>query len=259
MKTQEHLLKAYNKANKERREKIANKAGFNSGDEYKAHLESQIKTNIKDKEKLVIHNVYILDRSGSMSGGKLENALKGINKELEELKSDNSVNYLQTFVPFDYGSVGRIGRDFFKVPLHVVSPVYTVARGYTALYQAVGETIEDVLESKAPNEKVLIKVFTDGGENDSKGRFRYPEVLLGLIKQAEEKDITVTFMGTYNDIETVVREIGIDRSNTLEHDNTAQGVMDSFIQTSAATRQYAKKALAGEDTLKGFYKKSGTL
>jgi hypothetical protein len=259
MKTQAQLLKAYKKANKERREKIANNAGFNSGDEYENHLQEQISKQVDTP--LVIHNIHILDRSSSMnSGGRIYSALQGINSEIEELKKDSSVTYLQTFVPFSYGNYsGRIGNEFFKTPINEVETINTFASGYTALYQALGETLEDVLASKGPNEKVLVKVFTDGEENDSRGLYRSGAALLELIKQAEKRDVTVTFVGTERDVLQVISTLGIERSNTMSHDNTPDGITRAFAATASATKTYAMKSLAGEDTLKGFYKEEGKL
>lgn len=258
IKTKEELLAAYKKANKLRREVIANKAGFDSGDDYLAHLLAGI-SSTKDTKELVIHNVHILDCSGSMNGSKIINAVRGINSEIDDLKGDTETTYLQSFVPFSYGG------SSFRLPTAMAQPIGTVSKvtarasGYTALYQALGETLEYLKANKSPNEKTLVKVFTDGGENDSKGKYADSGVLSRLIDSCKELDITVTFVGTKTDVGHVISRLKIDESNTLVHQNTAESVQASFLASTKATRGYIKKAKAGEDTLVGFYKQSGTL
>lgn len=263
MKTQEQLLKAYKKANKVRRERIAAKAGFNTGDEYKAHLEAQIAgkpANTPSGEDVKIHNVHILDCSGSMHGGKIRSAVQGINQEIKQLQNDDTVDYVQTYIPFGgWGSSAGIHPQFFGKPILQVKQVSASASGGTPLYQAIGETLDTLIRNKDTNEKVLVKIFTDGGENTSRGRYKDPSILKAKIDEAKEKDITVTFVGTEWDVARIINRLEIDKSNTLTHDNTERGVQDSFMATAQATKTYATRALAGEDTLVGFYKQQGTL
>jgi len=87
IKTKSELLKAYMKANKDRREIIANRAGFNSGDEYKSHLKAQIEKETTENievvsENVVVHNVHILDASYSMEGSRMRSALQSIKSEI---------------------------------------------------------------------------------------------------------------------------------------------------------------------------------
>lgn len=258
MKTPLERLKAFIKANKVRRERIAQINGFTSGAEYKAHLEQLIAGEPDDK--IVVHNVHILDRSGSMgrrssAHSKLTNALIGINDEISELKQDNSVDYLQSFVLFD----DRIIVDSFRQPVKDMNPVNASHGGMTALYQAIGETLEMIIANKDDDEKTIVKVFTDGNENASRGKFSNSAELSAFIKTAEDHDVTVSFVGTVADTERVIRMLGIDESNTLVHNNTAEDVKRVFKTTASATKTYVARSLAGEDTLTGFYKQEGTL
>ena len=54
-------------------------------------------------------------------------------------------------------------------------------------------------------------------------------------------------------------DLNIDKSNTLVHDNTGEGVKKAFDTTLKATRTYSKKVTKGEDVLTGFYKEEAEL
>ena len=206
---------------------------------------------------MVVHNVHILDASGSMDGSRMRTALEGINSEISELQKDDSATYLQTVVSFGYARDYKVLHN--KQPIQEVGKVRVKAYGLTALYDAIGKTLEDVVRSRKPNEKTIVKVFTDGGENSSRSEYRNPEVLNEFIKKCEQLDITVAFIGTQPDVENIIRRLGIDRSNTLSHNNTSESIGQVFAQTMISTKEYVGKSLRGEDTLKGFYKQSGSL
>lgn len=252
----EELLAKFQKANKTRKLYLANKAGYDNIEEYKKALEASVAGLVTTPTvtKPVIHNVHILDTSGSMSGLKLNNAIKGINTELEELKKDGEVIYKQTIITFD----NYINTIHKNEPIHNVPKIKVNSGGITALYQAIGETIEDVLKINT-GEKVLIKIFTDGEENASRGKFRVAYEVSKIIKKAEANNCTVTFVGTQQDVNSIIEQLSIDSTNTLVHNNTGKGVEDAFSKLLSATRSYSKKVLAGEDVLKGFYKTTETL
>lgn len=252
----EELLAKFQKANKTRKLYLANKAGYTNIEEYKKALEASVVSSVTTTAVTnpVIHNVHILDTSGSMAGLKLQNAVKGINAELEELKKDAEVTYKQTIVTFN---------DYIHVihknePIHNVPKINVSSGGMTALYQAICETIEDILKTNT-GEKVLIKIFTDGEENNSRGKFKVAYEVSKTIKEAEAKNCTVTFVGTQQDVNSIIRKLSIDSTNTLVHNNTGEGVEDAFSKSLSATRSYSKKVLAGEDVLTGFYKTTETL
>lgn len=220
----------------------------------------------------VVHNVHILDASGSMSGGKYNNALSGINEELEKLKVDNDGNTItNTVIEFHgrtFASRVREGGDvtiehLFMVPAANCTSIKGVgADGGTPLYQAIGETIEKLMKHINLGEKVIITVFTDGEENESHGIYQDPEVLKKLIKQVEDNyNFTVTYIGTKGDVGTVVRNLGVNMSNTLVHTNTAMSVAASYGTRGKSLKSYSKSVArgAGLDELRqNFFSKTVT-
>lgn len=269
LKTNEEILATLKKANREYRQRLAERAGFLTVDMYIAHLKQSPNTLPKkggkakvvaSTAKPVIHNVYILDASGSMSGGKFTNALLGINKEVELLKKGDEVEYTQSII--DFSDNNDIRTVFFKVPIKNMTSYHSGTRGSTALYQAMGQTIERLLSENKNGEKVLVKVFTDGGENDSKGLYNSytgAAPLTNLIKRAEDAGFTITFVGTAQDVRAMQKNLSIHESNTLVHDNTERGVAQTFCLSTEATVLYSQSVVKGEDVKRGFYKKLGKL
>lgn len=260
LKTKEELLKSFKKANKERRLVIATNAGFNTPEDYQKHLESGI-----NKGKPVIHNIHILDTSASMGrldgsgthGQKLLNAVKGMKKEWEELSNDSEVSYLNSLVTFHDDSHTEFwGVKFLEIPLEPVTHHW----GNTTLYDTLRDVLARVIREDSEEVRTLVKIFTDGMDNRS--AWNSKAIAKQLISQCEEKGITITFVGTKYDVSYIKRNLGINESNTLVHDNTEKAVLDSFMFTANATKSYASKVSRGatkEETLVGFYKQEGTL
>lgn len=221
---------------------------------------------------VTIHNVHILDASGSMNGPKYNNALKGINGEIMAMKT-NSEGMTQTIIEFTSGlhSTAKLATHYFMTPAeNCTAIVGTGANGGTPLYQTVGETIEKLLAHVKPTDKVLMKIFTDGEENESKGKYvntgthwaPKSEELSRIIKMAEDNhNFTITFMGTKEDVRHMVSNIGLTESNTLVHDNTERGVQSSYSMSLASTVKYRKDVSRGvsqDELKKDFFKRIST-
>jgi uncharacterized protein YegL len=265
LKTNEQLLLDYRKSNKERRARIVAKSGFATEADYIASLlepdsttgspaaAKLFKKNDPVEEIPTIHNVYILDASGSMHGPKIQNAIVGINEEIRELKKDTTVNYTQTIV--DFADSTDIKTTMYKVPISTCGSFTTKDRGMTALNQAVGETLLRLDKDNKKDEKVLVKIFTDGGENNSRGQFADSKNLAELIKKCESRNFTITFVGTAYDVNTVINTLNIHASNTLTHNNTAKGVQDAFMASAGATMMYSSNVKAKKAVTRGFFSK----
>lgn len=277
------LRRKFIKSNKQKRERHAELKGYKSAAEYLAFLEAGIAGTLpeskpakkakktkkkaskssKKSKKPVIHNVCIVDRSGSMDWNghsrrvdkhsKMSSAIKGVNLEIKELSKDDTVEYRQTIVTFDNSE----DYETLTTPINLVSEFTTWARGGTALYQTIGRVLTRLEGIVNPEDKVLVKIFTDGGENCSR---EYTAVgVAALINRLEKRNFTITFVGTPQDVQNIQRALKIDDSNTLVHDNTAEGMEKAFMCSTRSTVEYSAKVVAGEDVTHGFYKKKGTL
>jgi uncharacterized protein YegL len=257
LKTKDELLKDLSKANKTRKEILANRAGFSTVEDYKKHLQGFSEPK-SEAVKPKIHIVNILDVSSSMSGGKFEKAFSGIVNEVKEFQTDTNTDYTATFVSFSYED--QIKRHYFNTPISQVKTPILHAEGMTALNRAVGETLEGLLLLDNKDVKTIVSIFTDGGENASRGsKYASKDSVAEVIKEAEKAGITITFIGTEYDTKTVIQDFGIKFSNTLVHDNTADSIAKSFKTKLGATIAYSANVSRGasqEELLTGFYQKS---
>lgn len=207
-----------------------------------------------------ILNVFIVDASGSMSGPKYDNAISGLNELLDNIRQDQDSENQTMIVEFEGRNIST------RLELTSTVPDYYKGmgtKGMTPLQQAVGETLENVVTLREKNfninDKILVNVFTDGDENSSIGKYagsRGVELLGVYIKELEAKGVTVTFVGTQNEVNYAIRYLNLKASNTLVHDNTSRGIKMSFERTVKARAAYSKSVSLGQDVTESFYTKS---
>lgn len=267
-------LKALKRSNKQAREVRATKRGFKSSVDYMKALQDLVdgkvvydnttgskptkkkNTSKSSSKKPTIIIIDVLDRSGSMgslasSNSKITNAVRGINSGVEKLKEDESilgVEYKHVFIYFDteicvsnLESIKNVG--YLSVD----------GRGGTALNDAIMSAISMAMKHKKDEDKVLINIYTDGGENASK-EFTYVDVKKE-ISIVEKLGVTVTFIGTKYDTNYAIKNYGLHTSNTAVYDGTAKGLESMMQLTNTARAEYSTKVLNKEDVSRGFYKK----
>ena len=209
------------------------------------------------KERIL--NVFIVDASGSMLGDKYRNAIGGVNELLKSISQDTDTDNNVLIVEFEAENINR--RLLLNQP---IPEIYTGmgTGGMTPLNQAIGETLEYVREVRAnsfdKSNKVLVNIFTDGGENSSSGRYANDKVLSKFIKELEGEGFTITFIGTKAEVNYAINTLSMDSSNTHVHDNTARGVAESFGATVRSRVAYSKSVSLGEDVTRAFYTKTLT-
>lgn len=255
-KIKQKILADYKKANKAAKEKMLKKYEFSSETEFLNYLTgSGEKQTSQPVKKVRVHNIHILDASGSMTTwNKYDVSTQGILKEIETLKNDNTVDWTYGLVEFIQSNNIRTHQLLGELPKTIYFNGATGAD--TPLYKTVYDTINKVKLLMQPDDKVLIKVYTDGGNNTA---YEYKLMCADLIKEVQSTNFTIAFAATKEDLKTIKRDIGIEDSNCLEISNDGKGFETAFIASNTATLNYAAKASRGEDVLKGFYKKSGTL
>ena len=160
--------------------------------------------------------VFILDRSGSMSGLKSD-TIGGFNSMIAQQKREAGEALVST-VLFDHESV--VIHD--RLPLEKVPPVTEkdyCTRGCTALLDAVGGaihhigTIHKYARREDVPEKTMFIITTDGYENASR-RYDYEMVRRMIERQKERYDWEFLFLGANIDAakEAARFGIGADRS-----------------------------------------------
>ena len=157
--------------------------------------------------------VFILDRSGSMSG--LEgDVIGGFNSMIQKQKAEEG-EALVTTVLFD----DRVETVYDSEPIGSIPAMdgktYYV-RGCTALLDAVGSTIlkvsnrQDKLEAGKKADKVIFVITTDGLENASREFSR--RQVKNLIDSKTEAGWEFIFLGANMDAVDEAEKIGIRAS-----------------------------------------------
>ena len=174
--------------------------------------------------------VFILDRSGSMSGLESD-TIGGYNSMIEKQKNEEGEALIST-VLFD----GQTYVLHDRVPLDKISPItekeYYV-RGSTALLDAVGGAIHHIgnvhkyaREEDVP-EKTLFIITTDGMENSSR-QYSYDKVKKMIEKQKEKYHWEFIFLGANIDAVGVADRFGVDRQHAVRYECDSAGTALNF-------------------------------
>lgn len=209
-------------------------------------------------EKKVVHNIAIIDSSGSMGGNifksKWASAANFVNKEMVEYKNQDLVDVVFSTVIFSNSTNINILQWRADVP-RLVNLTFDYLGNNTALNDAIVKTLNKVLEDNR-EEQVLVKIFTDGRENGS--RYANERNVKKVISTCMEKGYTITFSGTEHDVKVAQNLYGIDESNTFVHQNTPKSIDKYAAETVETTNAYFKAVAKGENVTRGFYSKTIT-
>lgn len=156
--------------------------------------------------------VFILDRSGSMSGLERD-TIGGFNSLIQKQRKEKGKCYVSC-VLFD--DVQEVIYD--RVPLNEVKKMTQkqyYARGCTALLDAMGGAIRHIVNvhkySKEEIGKTLFIIITDGLENSSK-RYTYVTIKQMVERQKEKYGWEFIFIGANMDVIQEANKFGIDQA-----------------------------------------------
>jgi len=169
--------------------------------------------------------VFILDRSGSMSG--LEgDTIGGFNAMIEKQKKEKGETVVST-VLFDNESVVIHDRlPLSKVPPMTGEEYFT--RGCTALLDAVGGAIHHIgnihkyARKEDVPEKTLFVITTDGYENASR-RYDYSKVRRMIERQKEQYGWEFLFLGANIDAAAEAGRFGISADRAVNYRCDSEG------------------------------------
>ena len=180
--------------------------------------------------------VFILDRSGSMSGLEAD-TIGGFNSMIEKQKKENGEALIST-VLFDNAS--EVIHD--RVNVRDIKPMtdkdYTV-RGCTALLDAIGGAIHHIgnIHKYARTEDVpehtLFVITTDGMENASR-RYDSETVKKMIEKQKERYGWEFLFLGANIDAVETARHFGIGADRAVNYHSDSRGTKLNYEVVSEA-------------------------
>jgi len=164
--------------------------------------------------------VFIIDRSGSMSGLEAD-TIGGFNSMLKKQKKEDGEAYVSTVLFDDRSEVLHDRLEISKVE-EITDKEYYV-RGCTALLDAVGGAIHHIgnVHKYAREEdrpaKTLFIITTDGMENSSR-EYSYDKVKK-MIKRAQEKyNWEFLFLGANIDAIDVAGRMGISKERAANYE-----------------------------------------
>ena len=196
----------------------------------KKNLKKAVKKAVKKDENVRTEIVFILDRSGSMSGRE-QDVIGGFNRMIDDQQKKRGECHVSTVLFNDVSAVLHNRVPISKVRL-LTDTEYFVGGG-TAYYDALGRGIRHhiYVQRNLPEdkraEKVLFVVMTDGQENAS--REYSARVLKKLISEEQKKwGWEFVFIGAGIDAIQSAKDIGIKVEHAINTVADKDGIAVSY-------------------------------
>lgn len=180
--------------------------------------------------------VFILDRSGSMSGLEAD-TIGGFNSLIMKQRKEEGEAYISTILFDDVSEVLHDRRYLNQVNPLTEEDYYV--RGCTALLDAVGGAIHHIgnvhkyaREEDRP-EKTLFIITTDGQENSSK-RYNYKQVKHMVERQKERYGWEFLFLGANIDAAAEAERFGICKERAVNYHADRKGTAVNYKALSKA-------------------------
>lgn len=179
--------------------------------------------------------VFILDRSGSMSGLESD-TIGGFNAMIQKQKKEEGEAYVSTIL-FDNVSEVLHDRIRLKDVPEMTDEDYTV-RGCTALIDAIGGAIHHIgnIHKYARKEDVpahtMFIITTDGQENASQ-RYGSDEVKRMIERQKEKYGWEFLFIGANIDAVETAARFGINSNRAVNYNADSVGTQVLYQTLSA--------------------------
>ena len=201
-----------------------------------------------------VHNLIILDESGSMSSIK-KLVLEGFNEIVQTIKGiESQFPEQEHFISMV--SFNGLGQKL----LHFADPASKLVQlndasyspsASTPLYDAMGFGINKLKQYLAPltDYNVLVTILTDGEENASK---EYSGAdIKKMVDELKLNRWTFTYIGTDHDVEKFASSISIH--NTMFSKKNKEDMMQMFTRERIARHNYSLKMKRNENLSEGFY------
>lgn len=203
--------------------------------------------------------VFILDRSGSMSGLEAD-TIGGYNSMLEKQKKEEGEAIISTVLFDDQTEILHDRNNIDKVK-NITDKDYYV-RGCTALLDAVGGAIHHIgrVQKELPEderpEKTLFIITTDGMENASR-LYSYDKVKKMVEKKKKKQHWEFIFLGANIDAIEVAERFGVAANRAVRYESDSIGtalnydVMSKLVSRARAcgSAKLMGKAFDDEDML----------
>ena len=209
----------------------------------------------KAESKHQVHNLIILDESGSMESIK-SSIIQGFNEIVQTVKGiEKEFPEQEHFISLvTFNGLGRKVMHFSEPVgrLETINGSSYKPSASTPLFDAMGFSfakLRDHLE-KVSDHNVLVTILTDGEENASK---EYNgKAIKSMIGELKNRKWTFTYIGTDHDVEKFAASISI--TNTMFFSKNIESMNDMFLKEKSARMSYSHKIRDKKDTKDDFYK-----
>ena len=174
--------------------------------------------------------VFILDRSGSMSGLEAD-TLGGFNSMIEKQKREEGETLVSTVL---FNSESTVVHDRLRLEeVPRMTETDYLAYGCTALLDAVGGAIRHIgnIHKYARKEDIpdrtLFVITTDGHENSSK-HYDYEKVRKMIERQKEKYGWEFLFLGANIDAAAEAKRFGIQEDRAVNYKSDRRGTALNF-------------------------------
>ena len=205
--------------------------------------------------KTRIFNLIIIDESGSMQSIKKE-AIDSVNETVQTIRSAQKKHEEQEH----YVSLVTFNDDvktiYECVPVDEVKELTNETYRpdcCTALYDAMGISLNALRKKVAEDDKVLVTVVTDGYENASK---EYSgKAIKALVDELKAKGWVFAYIGANQDVEAVATKISIN--NVMKFEATSVGTAKMSSKLSFARGhlydRIAKNCFSADEANENFF------
>ena len=190
-----------------------------------------------------IFNLIIIDESGSMQSIKKE-AIDSVNETIQTIRGaqrkHEEQEHLVTLVTFN----DDVKSVYECVPVNEVKEL--TAESYcpdccTALYDAMGMSLNALRRSVADVDTVLVTIVTDGYENSSK---EYDgKAIKALVDELKAKGWVFAYIGANHDVESAAINISI--TNVMSFEASDSGVRSMNRKMACARSRFFDRIADG--------------
>ncbi|MBQ1938277.1 MAG: VWA domain-containing protein [Bacteroidales bacterium] len=188
-----------------------------------------------------IYNVIILDESGSMSS-IYEQTISSVNEVLMGIrgtqKAHPNQHHYVSIVTFEGDGLAGVKLRRDRVAIEKMANFERAdysPNGSTPLYDAMGQTLNNLEGQIHREDRVMVTVITDGYENASE---EYSgKAIKSLVGRLREKGWAIAYIGANQDAVEVARELNI--SQALNFEATPEGVYQMSVHFRKAGERFA--------------------
>ena len=193
-----------------------------------------------------IFNLIILDESGSMVRIEKQ-AVDGVNETLQSIraaqKEHPEQHHFVTLVAFNEETNIIYDCQAAENARDITDKDYCPNR-CTALYDAMGTSLQTLKKQAGSDDKVLVTIVTDGEENAS-AEFD-SAAIKKLVDELKARGWVFVYMGADHNVEQVAQRISI--TNTMSFSATPQSTVYTLArERSSRSRMYQRIATGSFD------------